>query len=92
MPRCFGSGPKQELILISLVNEGLIDKVGFTGSTEVGRQIGEICGRNLQTPCLELGGKNPMVVMPDADLDLVTNGVLWAGFGTADNVVLRLGI
>src|SRR5262245_29565161 len=39
---------------------GLIDKVGFTGSTEVGRAIGELCGRHLQSPCLELGGKNPM--------------------------------
>ncbi len=87
----FGSGPKTGADLISLVNEGLIDKVGFTGSTEVGRQIGEICGRNLQTPCLELGGKNPMVVMPDADLDLVTNGVLWAGFGTAGQRCTSLG-
>ena len=49
---------------------GLVDKIGFTGSTEVGRRIGELAGRHLQTPCLELGGKNLLVVMPDADLDL----------------------
>lgn len=87
----FGSGPKTGAHLVSLVNEGLIDKVGFTGSTEVGRSIGEICGRNLQTPCLELGGKNPLVVMPDANLDLVTNGILWSGFGTAGQRCTSLG-
>src|SRR5439155_5613181 len=51
------------------LEEGLVDKVGFTGSSEVGRQIGELCGRHLVAPCLELGGKNPLVVMPDADLE-----------------------
>src|SRR3989338_1422858 len=56
--------------LIDAVDNGGIHKVGFTGSSEVGQKIGEICGRNLQNPCLELGGKNPLVVMPDADLYL----------------------
>src|SRR5712692_4275891 len=40
------------------LSEGTLDKVGFTGSTDVGRRIGELCGRHLQSPCLELGGKN----------------------------------
>jgi alpha-ketoglutaric semialdehyde dehydrogenase len=87
----FGSGPQTGANLVSLVNEGLIDKVGFTGSTEVGKKIGEICGRNLQTPCLELGGKNPLVVMPDANLDLATNGIIWSGFGTAGQRCTSLG-
>ncbi len=87
----FGTGPDTGEKLVSLVDQGLIDKVGFTGSTEIGRKIGEICGRNLQTPCLELGGKNPMVVMPDADLDLVTHGVVWSGFGTAGQRCTSLG-
>src|ERR671914_1688063 len=52
------------------LEQGLVDKVGFTGSSAVGSKIGELCGRHVQSPCLELGGKNPMVVMPDADLDL----------------------
>ena len=69
--------------LISLVDEGLIHKVSFTGSSAVGKTIGEICGRNLQTPSLELGGKNPLVVMDDADLSLSINGAIWASFGTA---------
>jgi aldehyde dehydrogenase (NAD+) len=69
----------------------LVDKIGFTGSTEVGRRIGELAGRHLQTPCLELGGKNPLVVMPDADLDLAVEGALFSGFGTAGQRCTSLG-
>src|SRR5438477_12233464 len=73
------------------LDEGLVDKVGFTGSSEVGRRIGELCGRHLQSPCLELGGKNPLVVMPDADLDLAVEGALFSGFGTAGQRCTSLG-
>ena len=69
----------------------MIQKVGFTGSTAVGSSIGELCGRHLQTPCLELGGKNPMVVMPDADLELAVEGALFGGFGTAGQRCTSLG-
>src|SRR5215216_5447947 len=71
--------------------EGLVDKVGFTGSSEVGGRIGELAGRHLQSPCLELGGKNPLVVMPDADLDLAVEGALFSGFGTAGQRCTSLG-
>src|ERR671934_1424390 len=70
---------------------GLVDKVGFTGSSDVGRRIGELCGRHVQQPCLELGGKNPLVVMPDADLDLAVEGALFSGFGTAGQRCTSLG-
>lgn len=73
------------------LDEGLVDKVGFTGSTEVGKEIGALCGRHLQSPCLELGGKNPLVVMPDADLDLAVEGALFSGFGTAGQRCTSLG-
>jgi acyl-CoA reductase-like NAD-dependent aldehyde dehydrogenase len=73
------------------LEEGLVDKVGFTGSSEVGKKIGELCGRHLQSPCLELGGKNPLVVMPDADLDLAVEGALFSGFGTAGQRCTSLG-
>ena len=68
-----------------------IDKVGFTGNTDVGRRIGELCGRHLQSPTLELGGKNPLLVMPDADLDLAVDGALFSGFGTAGQRCTSLG-
>jgi aldehyde dehydrogenase (NAD+) len=73
------------------LDQGLVDKVGFTGSSAVGSKIGELCGRHVQSPCLELGGKNPMVVMDDADLDLAVEGALFAGFGTAGQRCTSLG-
>ena len=77
--------------LESALDEGLVDKVGFTGSSAVGSEIGELCGRHIQSPCLELGGKNPMVVMDDADLDLAVEGALFGGFGTAGQRCTSLG-
>jgi alpha-ketoglutaric semialdehyde dehydrogenase len=77
--------------LEAVLDQGLVQKVGFTGSSAVGRQIGELCGRHLQSPCLELGGKNPMVVMPDADLDLAVEGALFGGFGAAGQRCTSLG-
>jgi acyl-CoA reductase-like NAD-dependent aldehyde dehydrogenase len=74
------------------LDAGLVDKVGFTGSSAVGAKIGELCGRHLQNPCLELGGKNPLVVMDDADLDLAVEGALFSGFGTAGQRCTSLGL
>ncbi|GAA5174079.1 aldehyde dehydrogenase family protein [Pseudonocardia eucalypti] len=71
--------------------ERLVDKVGFTGSSAVGAKVGELCGRHLQSACLELGGKNPMVVAPDADLDLAVQGALFSGYGTAGQRCTSLG-
>lgn len=73
------------------LGEGVVNKLGFTGSTDVGRRLGELAGRHLQSPCLELGGKNPMVVMPDAELDLVVEGALFSGFGSAGQRCTSLG-
>src|SRR5215218_3169169 len=56
--------------------------VSFTGSTETGRLVGETCGRLHKRLSLEMGGKNAMIVMADADLDLALDGVLWGAFGT----------
>jgi aldehyde dehydrogenase (NAD+) len=84
-------GPSTFAGLSAALDARLVDKVGFTGSTEVGRAIGELCGRHLQSPCLELGGKNPMVVTEDADLDLAVEGALFAGFGTAGQRCTSLG-
>lgn len=84
-------GPSTFEGLAGALDEGTLDKIGFTGSTEIGRRIGELAGRHLQTPCLELGGKNPLVVMPDADLDLAVEGALFSGFGTAGQRCTSLG-
>ena len=77
--------------LRTALEQGLVQKIGFTGSTAVGRTLGALAGEFLQSPCLELGGKNPMVVMPDADLGLVVEGALFGGFGTAGQRCTSLG-
>ncbi len=56
--------------------------ISFTGSTETGALVGETCGRLHKRLSLEMGGKNAMIVMNDADLDLALDGVLWGAFGT----------
>jgi aldehyde dehydrogenase (NAD+) len=73
------------------LERGLVDKIGFTGSTAVGARIGELAGRHLQSPCLELGGKNPMVVTPSAELAVAIEGALFSGFGTAGQRCTSLG-
>lgn len=66
----------------ALVEHPEVDAVGFTGSYEVGTSIAETCGRLNKRVSLEMGGKNPMIVMDDADLDLALEGVIWGAFGT----------
>jgi len=87
----YADGQQTYAGLEQALDAGLVDKVGFTGSTEVGSRIGELTGRHLQSACLELGGKNPMVVTPNADLDLAVEGALFAGFGTAGQRCTSLG-
>ncbi len=84
-------GPTTYEALGAMLEQRLVDKVGFTGSSAVGSAIGELCGRHLQSPCLELGGKNPMVVLADADLDLAVEGALFSGFGTSGQRCTSLG-
>jgi aldehyde dehydrogenase (NAD+) len=66
----------------ALIEHPDVDAVGFTGSSEVGTSIAETCGRLNKRCSLEMGGKNPMIVMDDADLELALDGVLWGAFGT----------
>lgn len=66
----------------ALVEHPDVNAVSFTGSTETGSKIGESCGRMHKRFSLEMGGKNPMIVLVDADLDLVIEGLLWGAFGT----------
>lgn len=77
--------------VVEMVDAGLIQKIAFTGSSAVGKKIGEVCGRNLQVPTLELGGKNPLIVMEDANLNLAIEGALWAAYGTAGQRCTSLG-
>jgi len=66
----------------ALVEHAHVPVISFTGSTATGAVIGETCGRMHKRLSLEMGGKNAMIVMEDADLDLALEGVLWGAFGT----------
>ena len=76
----FGSGSE---VGTAMIEHPDIRVISFTGSTETGRKVAEACGRNLKKVSLEMGGKNAVIVMDDADLDLAVEGILWSAFGTA---------
>lgn len=60
-----------------------VDLVSFTGSTEVGRSVAHACAETGARVSLEMGGKNAIIVMDDADLDLAVDGAIWGAFGTS---------
>jgi aldehyde dehydrogenase (NAD+) len=69
----------------NLIGEALathpgVDKISFTGSTEVGKRIMQLASPTLKRVTLELGGKSPSIILPDADLDLAIDGVLFGMF------------
>ena len=86
-----GKGSTTGQYLVDAVDEGRVNKISFTGSTAVGKMIGEVCGRNLVSASLELGGKNPLLVMPSANIDNAVEGAYWGGFGTAGQRCTSLG-
>lgn len=73
--------------------------ISFTGSSEVGRIVGEAAARNFKPCSLEMGGKNAIIVLNDANVDLAIDGALWGGFGTtgqrctaASRVIVQKGV
>jgi acyl-CoA reductase-like NAD-dependent aldehyde dehydrogenase len=79
----------------ALVEHPGVDKIAFTGSTAVGREIGATAGRALKRVTLELGGKSPAIILPDADLDAAIKGAftgIYFNTGQACNAGSRLFI
>ena len=66
----------------AIVESPDVKVISFTGHSATGKHIAERAGRRLKRVSLELGGKNGVVVLRDADLDLATDGILWSAFGT----------
>jgi acyl-CoA reductase-like NAD-dependent aldehyde dehydrogenase len=66
----------------SLLQNSDVNLVSFTGSTEVGRLVSEACAPTFKKCHLEMGGKNIIIVMDDANIDLAVDGAVWGGFGT----------
>ncbi len=75
----FGEGPNAGAPI--LAHPG-VNAVSFTGSTEVGRIVSQACAPTFKKLHLEMGGKNIIIVMDDANLELAIEGALWGGFGT----------
>jgi aldehyde dehydrogenase (NAD+) len=75
----FGSGSKAG---VPLAAHSKIDMISFTGSADTGRMIYEVGAKKLIQVHLELGGKNPIVVLEDGNLDLAMEGIIWSAFGT----------
>jgi aldehyde dehydrogenase (NAD+) len=65
-----------------LMDNAKINLVSFTGSTDTGSIVAAHCARKMKPYSLEMGGKNAIIVMDDADLNLAVEGVLWGAFGT----------
>ncbi len=76
----FGSGSE---VGTAMIEHRDVRVISFTGSTDTGRKVAELGGRHLKKVSLEMGGKNAVIVMDDADLDLAVDGILWSAFGTA---------
>jgi acyl-CoA reductase-like NAD-dependent aldehyde dehydrogenase len=77
----------------ALVDSPGVDKIAFTGSTVVGREIGAKAGRDLKRVTLELGGKSPNIILPDADIDAAVKGsfqAIYFNSGQACNAGSRL--
>jgi alpha-ketoglutaric semialdehyde dehydrogenase len=75
-----GQGPEAGA---PLVRHPGTSAVSFTGSTEVGRLVSEACAPSFKPCHLEMGGKNILIVMDDANIELAVEGAVWAGFGTS---------
>ncbi len=83
----------------ALVEHPDVRVISFTGSTTTGRAIAEMAGRHNKKLSLEMGGKNAIIVLDDANLELVTDATLWAAFGTtgqrctaASRLIVQKGI
>ncbi|WP_342560185.1 aldehyde dehydrogenase family protein [Psychrobacillus sp. FSL W7-1457] len=76
----FGSGSE---VGTAMIEHKDVKVISFTGSTDTGSKVAELGGRHLKKVSLEMGGKNAVIVMEDADLNLAVDGILWSAFGTA---------
>lgn len=75
----------------ALVTDPDVTMVSFTGSTAVGRRVGELAGRHLKKVALELGGKNALIILDDADMDLALCGGAWGSWLHQGQICMSAG-
>src|SRR5919198_2415676 len=72
-----------ETVGAPITNHPAVRLISFTGSTETGRIVAAACAERNAICSLEMGGKNVIIVMDDADIDLAVEGAVWGAFGTS---------
>jgi benzaldehyde dehydrogenase (NAD) len=75
-------------VVEAMVSHPAVRRVNFTGSTRVGRIIAQTCARYLKPAVLELGGKAPLVILDDADLDDAVNGAAFGAFANSGQICM----
>lgn len=75
----------------AVVTDPLIAMISFTGSTGAGRQVGELAGRYLKKVTLELGGKNSLIVLDDADIDVAASNAAWGSYLHQGQICMATG-
>lgn len=75
----------------ALVTDPAVKMISFTGSTAVGRRVGELAGRHLKKVALELGGKNALIILDDADMDLAIANGAWASWLHQGQICMSAG-
>ncbi|CAN5383867.1 aldehyde dehydrogenase [soil metagenome] len=75
-------------VVEAMIAHPAVRRVNFTGSTKVGRLIAQTCARYLKPAVLELGGKAPMVVLDDADIDAAVNGAIFGAFANSGQICM----
>ncbi|HYF16500.1 MAG TPA: aldehyde dehydrogenase [Ramlibacter sp.] len=75
-------------VVEAMVGHPAVRRVNFTGSTRVGKLIAQTCARYLKPAVLELGGKAPLVVLDDADLDAAVNGAIFGAFANSGQICM----
>jgi benzaldehyde dehydrogenase (NAD) len=76
----------------ALVEDPNVSMISFTGSTAVGRKIGAAAGATLKRVSLELGGKNPFIVLPDADVELAAHAGMFGSFFHHGQICMAVGL
>ena len=75
----------------AMIADPNIAMISFTGSTAAGRRVGELASRHLKKVTLELGGKNPLIVCDDADLDVAASSVAWGAYLHQGQICMSTG-
>ena len=83
-----GAAPAGE----ALCRDPNVRMIAFTGSTAAGRKVAEVAGRHLKKVALELGGKNPLIILEDADLDLAASNAAWGAWLHQGQICMATGL